>query len=454
MDMDLNSQKLKEMSIRTSEKSEQIDFINYSLFDVNKNISDLSRTNEDKKLILSNIKKTIFDINVSNDKLIIEINRIKESVKETILSKEKVIDINIQEQYKIIKEKESEISINNNRIKNLVSNLEKTLQDITNIENEINNAFDNKETFSYLSQLINFKENPSNLKIDNLIIKPEWIDDFVDSYLDEKFPKELLDKIIFLKWDKHTGKHSLIKAIWNKLNRPIFRIKYDDYFNDDWLYNIFDTLKTYLRNQRKQKNENIEYYNEILKQIETIKKTSYSKNQYKDIRDIEWNVHTLDFGTSEWKRSWLSILNNSINTLKEYIDSIEDSCILYVDDLDRIIQSSKYEKWELLWPIKTVINDIKDENHDVILMLVGNDLWNNHNDFKWWIDRVFEFKWIDNTYGEVFDKMLSKYIEKFGIKWNIGNFNLGNIDKEYRNIKFLDKLAKGLIKIYLKESKK
>gem|GEM_PF-3733616 len=44
------------------------------------------------------------------------------------------------------------------------------------------------------------------------------------------------------------------------------------------------------------------------------------------------------------KRHAINILQNSLNQIKDYINQIEDSCILYVDDLDKVISSSVYSK--------------------------------------------------------------------------------------------------------------
>jgi len=66
-----------------------------------------------------------------------------------------------------------------------------------------------------------------------------------------------------------------------------------------------------------------------------------------------------------------------------------------------------------------VISDIKNEAHDVMLVLAGNNLWTNHNDFKLWIDRVFQFGWIEKNYQKTFEKMLQKKLEKLDIQTNI-----------------------------------
>jgi len=139
-------------------------------------------------------------------------------------------------------------------------------------------------------------------------------------------------------------------------------------------------------------------------------------------------------------------LKGFVDNIKHTIDSIEDSCVLYVDDLDRIIQSSKYEKWELLWPVKMIINDIKSENYDVILVLAGNGLGINHGDFKLWIDRVFQFNWIEENYQRLFEEMLQKKLKKLNIKHNIWNISLNGLDRQYRNVKFLDKLINRVLK--------
>jgi hypothetical protein len=308
---------------------------------------------------------------------------------------------------------------------------------------------------SNLILLAPYRENTSEITINDLIIKPEWLEDFVDSYNDDNIPKELLDKIIFLKWLNNSGKHSTIKALWNELNRPIFRVRYDDYFNAFWLYNIFITLTEYIKSQKKIKNENIEEYNNIVNIIKQINNWNYAQDSNNNIiiNDINWNTYDINISNEDGKRQAINILKDNLSQVKEYISQIEDSCILYVDDLDKIISSSVYSKWNLLWPIKNIINEIRAEDHDIILILVWDNLWNNHNDFKSWIDKVFELEWINNNYTEVFNKIIMKYKKNLYIKKKIPYLNINSLTNNYNNIKFLDKLAKRVMNLIIKWDK-
>lgn len=437
------------IELKTNERLEQIEWIEDAMSEIEDNILDLKNVYNNLNKILADTQKNILEMNASNDNLNIEINIIQNLIKNILLNNELKGDWNLQNRINEINNKKHKIETNSKTAEHLQSKSKIILQEITNVNDQINYFMDQNQTLLYTHQLSTLKENSSDIKLNDLTIKPDWLEEFVNSYNDKKIPKELLEKTIFLKWENNSGKHSVIKAIWNELNRPIFKVKYDDYMDDAWLYGIFITLISYLRNIRKTKNENISYYNTILEKIERLNSQKVKKNTNIIIEDIDWNMQELDIGTKDWKELWLTILKNSASIIKEEINKMQDSCILYVDDLDRIIQSSSYEKWNLLWPIKMIIDDIKNENHDVLLILVGNNLGNNHHDFKFWIDRVFQFEWIENDYKDVFDKITSKYLKKLDIKNNIGEFDLNNLPREYRNIKFLDKLAKKIIKISL-----
>ena len=430
----------------TSEKSQQIYNIKQNLNVISKNISYLTSLNKTNKDIFYRIKKQIFNLEVANDRLTVEINSIKNEICTILLNTNLDLKIDLQKKKDLIKQKENEILINGDKHKILSQRLDAISKEIDGIENEINQEIKDKIFYLYMSQLVNFREVSTDITIDDLTIKPEWLREFVNSYLNEDFPKDLLDKVIFLKGDKNTGKHSVVKAIANELNRPIFRIKYDDYFDEEWLYVIFWLITSYLRQQREEKNEQIKQYNKLLRQIKKIKYWTLAKVNIYKIEDWEWNSYTFDIGTKKWKSWCLLKLKGFVDNIKHTIDSIEDSCVLYVDDLDRIIQSSKYEKWELLWPVKMIINDIKSENYDVILVLAGNGLGINHGDFKLWIDRVFQFNWIEENYQRLFEEMLQKKLKKLNIKHNIWNISLNGLDRQYRNVKFLDKLINRVLK--------
>lgn len=446
-------EEINKMKINTSEKSEQIQYIQWNLYEINKVIECLTEESKTNNSLFNEVKKEILDLIMANNYLIIELSSIQDEIRETLLSKNPNWKVNLQEKNLLIKQKENEIQSNKIKIDILSQRLDNISTEISNIKIAINQKVNDKMFFSCANQLINFIEPYSDVTINDLVIKPEWIKEFVESYWKKDFPQDLLDKVVFFKWDKNTGKLLAIKAIANELNRPLFRIKYDNYFDEQWLYSIFWLITSYLRQQRDEKNNFIEYYNEKLEQIKEIKQWIFNENSIYNVLDIEWNNHTFDLKTQDWKLLCLEKLNDLANEAKVYIDAAEDSCILYVDDLDRIIQSSIYEKWELLWSIKMVISDIKNEAHDVMLVLAGNNLWTNHNDFKLWIDRVFQFGWIEKNYQKTFEKMLQKKLEKLDIQTNIWTFSLNNLEKNYINIKFLDKLVKRIIKNYILNKK-
>ncbi|MCK9467200.1 MAG: AAA family ATPase [Candidatus Absconditabacterales bacterium] len=439
----------KKMNINTSEKSKQIQYIQGTLSEIKKNIEHLTEVNNTNKDIYDKIKKEIFDIVLANEHLAIEINSIQSEIKKILLNTNPNLKINLHTKKEEIDLKKNEIETNTNKIETLSQKLNDISKQINNIENEINIETNDEIFFSYLGQLVNFKEPSSKMSVNDLIIKPEGIKEFVDSYQNKNFPKDLLDKVVFFKGNKNTGKHSVIKALANDLNRPVFRVKYDDYFNEEGLYVIFGLITSHLRQQREKKNGQIEYYNQTIEQIKKIKDGKFQKGDIYSIQDFEGNNYDFDMGTQRGKQGYLVNLEEFANNLKYDIDLIEDSCVLYIDDLDRIIQSSKYEKGDLLGPIKMVIDDIKNEKHDIMLILVGNDLGTNHNDFKLGIDRVFQFDGIEKNYQGTFEQMLKKKLEKLNIKYSIGKFSLNNLEKKYRNIKFLDKLVKRVIKNYI-----
>ncbi len=440
---------MSKLEIKTSERSKWIFELSWMLSEINENLKALHETNKADRKIIETINKDIIDIYVKNKNLIDEILSIKNEIRSVLLSNNMNLSTNLQKKGKLIIQKEKEIHTNNNQIKILSDKLNDVYTKIENTNNLINEELKNEQKIEQLSHLIGFKETSSNICLNDLIIKPDWLEEFIKSHLDTEISKDILDKVIFFKWDRNTGKHSVIKALANDLNRPVFRVKYDDYFNEEWLYVIFWLITSHLRQQREKKNWQIEYYNQTIEQIKKIKDWKFQKGDIYSIQDFEGNNYDFDMWTQRWKQWYLVNLEEFANNLKYDIDLIEDSCVLYIDDLDRIIQSSKYEKWDLLWPIKMVIDDIKNEKHDIMLILVGNDLWTNHNDFKLWIDRVFQFDWIEKNYQGTFEQMLKKKLEKLNIKYSIWKFSLNNLEKKYRNIKFLDKLVKRVIKNYI-----
>jgi hypothetical protein len=444
---------MSKLEIKTSERSKWIFELSWMLSEINENLKALHETNKADRKIIETINKDIIDIYVKNKNLIDEILSIKNEIRSVLLSNNMNLSTNLQKKGKLIIQKENEIHTNNNQIKILSDKLNDVYTKIENTNNLINEELKNEQKIEQLSHLIGFKETSSNICLNDLIIKPDWLEEFIKSHLDTEISKDILDKVIFFKWDRNTGKHSVIKAIANELNRPIFKIKYDDYFNEEWLFVIFNMITSFLREQREEKNEYIDEYNKTQETINYVKNGTFNKNEIHSIQDLDWNIYDYNLWINKSKSEYLERLNDHANNLKHDINGIGDSCIIYIDDLDRIIQSSIYEKWELLWSIKMVISDIKNEAHDVMLVLAGNNLWTNHNDFKLWIDRVFQFGWIEKNYQKTFEKMLQKKLEKLDIQTNIWTFSLNNLEKNYRNIKFLDKLVKRIIKNYILNKK-
>lgn len=444
---------MSKLEIKTSERSKWIFELSWMLSEINENLKALHETNKADRKIIETINKDIIDIYVKNKNLIDEILSIKNEIRSVLLSNNMNLSTNLQKKGKLIIQKENEIHTNNNQIKILSDKLNDVYTKIENTNNLINEELKNEQKIEQLSHLIGFKETSSNICLNDLIIKPDWLEEFIKSHLDTEISKDILDKVIFFKWDRNTGKHSVIKAIANELNRPIFKIKYDDYFNEEWLFVIFNMITSFLREQREEKNEYIDEYNKTQETINYVKNGTFNKNEIHSIQDLDWNIYDYNLWINKSKSEYLERLNDHANNLKHDINGIGDSCIIYIDDLDRIIQSSKLEKWELLWSIKMVISDIKNEAHDVMLVLAGNNLWTNHNDFKLWIDRVFQFGWIEKNYQKTFEKMLQKKLEKLDIQTNIWTFSLNNLEKNYRNIKFLDKLVKRIIKNYILNKK-
>lgn len=440
---------MNKLEIKTSERSKWIFELNWMLSEINENLKALHETNKADRKIIETINKDIIDIYIKNKNLIDEILSIKNEIRSVLLSNNMNLSTNLQEKGELIKQKENEIHNNNNQIKILSDKLNDVYTKIENTNNLINEELKNEQKIEQLSHLIGFKETSSNICLNDLIIKPDWLEEFIKSHLDTEISKDILDKVIFFKWDRNTGKHSVIKAIANELNRPIFKIKYDDYFNEEWLFVIFNMITSFLREQREEKNEYIDEYNKTQETINYVKNGTFNKNEIHSIQDLDWNIYDYNLWINKSKSEYLERLNDHANNLKHDINGIGDSCIIYIDDLDRIIQSSKLEKWELLWPIKCVIDDIKNEEHDIILILVGNDLWRNNSDFKLWIDKVFHFEWIQENYKEIFGKMLENKLRKLNINSNIWNFSLNDLNKNYRNIKFLDRLIKSIIKKHI-----
>lgn len=440
---------MSKLEIKTSERSKWIFELNWMLSEINENLKALHETNKADRKIIETINKDIIDIYVKNKNLIDEILSIKNEIRSVLLSNNMNLSTNLQKKGKLIIQKENEIHTNNNQIKILSDKLNDVYTKIENTNNLINEELKNEQKIEQLSHLIGFKETSSNICLNDLIIKPDWLEEFIKSHLDTEISKNILDKVIFFKWDRNTGKHSVIKAIANELNRPIFKIKYDDYFNEEWLFVIFNMITSFLREQREEKNEYIDEYNKTQETINYVKNGTFNKNEIHSIQDLDWNIYDYNLWINKSKSEYLERLNDHANNLKHDINGIGDSCIIYIDDLDRIIQSSKLEKWELLWPIKCVIDDIKNEEHDIILILVGNDLWRNNSDFKLWIDKVFHFEWIQENYKEIFGKMLENKLRKLNINSNIWNFSLNDLNKNYRNIKFLDRLIKSIIKKHI-----
>ncbi len=429
-----------------SERSDNIHYANDSIRETEQKILDLQDLYQEKYNIIINIKKLIFELNTSTNHLELKINKIKKEIQDIILNKSISNDFDINKRVQKISETEDEIQLNKQKVQVLDWNLQYFEDELKNINNQITDNADYKEILGYLKVLSLFRENSSNIKLEDLIICPEWAKELLESY---KWwtPTDLLDKVIFLKWENNSWKHSVIKALWNELNRPIFSVKYHEYFSENGLYSIFMNLILYLRAQIKAKNENIEIYNNLLAKIENIEeyKTTIS------IRDSDGILYNIDCATKAWKKEAKKIMKTIASKLKDMIDDIEDSCILYIDDLDEIIMSSKYDKWDLLAPIKTVIDDIKNEGHDVILILVGDKLGNNNNNFKFKIDNTIEFESIGKKLDEVFKQIILKYKKQHKFNNKIKSIKFGKIAKEYQNIKFLDKLAKKLINILWKD---
>jgi len=441
------------LSIESNEKIDHINFIFDEIDKIADEIVNLKTQYKNKHEILNKLSKDILDTNISIDYLNIEINLLKDKIKDAILNL--YTNTNLEDTNKKLSEKKDNLNINLLKLDHLGQFILQIEKDLNELQLQIRSNQDYQETLSSLSLLAPYRENTSEITINDLIIKPEWLENFVDTYNNDNIPKELLDKIIFLKWWNNSNKHSIIKALWNGLDRPIFRVRYDDYFNEFWLYNIFITLTEHIKSQKKIKNENIEEYNTIIDTIEQIENWNYGKDPNNNIiiNDVSWNIYDIDMSDKSSKRHAINILQNSLNQIKDYINQIEDSCILYVDDLDKVISSSVYSKWNLLWPIKNIINEIKTEGHNIILILIWDNLWNNHNDFKTWIDKVFELEWINNNYTEVFNKIIMKYEENLSIRKKIPNLNINSLPNDYNNIKFLDKLARRVMHLIIKWDK-
>lgn len=445
----MNKWMLQPKELKSNIKTDFIQWAKQEFVSIEYNISRLNDLKNIQTNTLKNIHQAIADNNNKLQEMEIAVIAAGQKIREILSATDIKNNTTLDEQRSLIKDIKSEmekIYYNNKILNNDIGKIELNIQSI-NAEVAIEEG--EKHNLIYEYTVDQWKEVNRNLILKDLSTYPKEVEELILSYKNPNIPKELLDKIIFFKWPENQGKHSVIQAIWNELNRPVFTIKHEDYMSDEWLEYIFNTLVEYLRIQRNIKNEQIEYHNKVLEDFNKINNGQFSAKTLYNIYDILWVEHEVDLWTIKWKKEALKIIQNVLIEIKNEIDKIEDSCILYIDDLDRIVESTKYDKWELLEPIKSIIRKIKTEDHNVLLILVWDKLWTNHSNFKHQIDTVFKFEWLGDKQQDVFQKIIAKYCDKFGIKNKFKNINIDKLPIEYKNIKELDRLVKKIIKDFI-----
>ncbi len=326
--------------------------------------------------------------------------------------------------------------------KSLENQLEEVWQEIENYNLELNENTISLNLLSQMSVLMQLRENDPNI---DKTINDKRIDEIIELYNDELIPDNIKDKFFLFKGPINTWKNTAVNTIANGINRPLYKIQYKDYINEVWLWGYFEILINYIRQQSIEKNQTREEYN----QIDNILKT---KDENYDefievISEIEfsdelWKPIKIDITKEKNLESAISILKNQKQILQETINNYEDSCILCIDDLDKILQQSKFEKWDLIAPISDIIDNIKKEWHDIIVILCWNNLWPNNHKFKWLIDRTLTFNNIWDNYINILNNILEEYSIKNDLEYDRRNKINIDIPKEYRNNQFFSKLAK------------
>lgn len=438
-------------TVQTSEKSEGFLIYKEFLETNQEQISALLSDYQEKRNVLNYLNQNLLKLDLDlfeQEKLI---NKTKKTL-TNILEKPLNFNLNINNELEKIVQIKDHIGNLNLKKEKINDDIEKINDEMLSISNNLKILEKEWESFSYGIILNSFKESSSELKLKDLLIDNDDLKNLVESYKSQKIPKELLNNVILFKWKSNTGKHSAIKAMGNELNRPIFTIKYEDYFNQEWLSYIFSVLTTFLRDQRDMKNSQIEWRDILFNNLNQIRKLEKNNDNWPydlSIINNEWENIFIIVDSKQWAQEFIEKipeLEENLTIIDNNIDSINDSCILCIDDLDKIINFSKHEKWNLLAPIKHVINNIKDEDHNIILVLVGDELGNNDNDFKSWINKVISFDWIETNYKELFNKILNNYKEKYWIQFDFNSIELPDISKKHQNVKFLDNLAKSIVK--------
>jgi len=159
------------LSIESNEKIDHINFIFDEIDKIADEIVNLKTQYKNKHEILNKLSKDILDTNISIDYLNIEINLLKDKIKDAILNL--YTNTNLEDTNKKLSEKKDNLNINLLKLDHLGQFILQIGKDLNELQLQIRSNQDYKETLSNLILLAPYRENTSEITINDLIIKPE-----------------------------------------------------------------------------------------------------------------------------------------------------------------------------------------------------------------------------------------------------------------------------------------
>jgi chromosome segregation ATPase len=162
---------LNKLFIESNEKTDYINSISDEIDKIDDEIVNLEAQYKNRYEVLNKLSKDIFDTNISIDHLNIEINLLKDKIKDAILNL--YTNTNLEDTNKKLSEKKDNLNINLLKLDHLGQFILQIGKDLNELQLQIRSNQDYKETLSNLILLAPYRENTSEITINDLIIKPE-----------------------------------------------------------------------------------------------------------------------------------------------------------------------------------------------------------------------------------------------------------------------------------------
>jgi chromosome segregation ATPase len=162
---------LNKLFIESNEKTDYINSISDEIDKIDDEIVNLEAQYKNRYEVLNKLSKDIFDTNISIDHLNIEINLLKDKIKDAILNL--YTNTNLEDNNKKLSEKKDNLNINLLKLDHLGQFILQIGKDLNELQLQIRSNQDYKETLSNLILLAPYRENTSEITINDLIIKPE-----------------------------------------------------------------------------------------------------------------------------------------------------------------------------------------------------------------------------------------------------------------------------------------